>query len=243
MSKPVVYGSCRRCSIEFKKRRSTTQFCSTECRISEKSETVLHAACEICGTEFIGQAGKPNRYCSRRCYTTGRLQVTLEEKLWTGVVKSIEPDGCWERTGPRGYREPSGYTNIYHDGKKEGAHRISYRLNVGPIGDDELACHTCDNPPCVRPDHLFKGDHLANNRDMAEKGRSAKGERNGRYLHPESTPRGEQVYGSKLTPECVSEIRRLHDEGVTQLQLAEMFQVRQSTISCIVLRKTWKHVA
>lgn len=86
---------------------------------------------------------------------------------------AININGCWEWTGfkfPKGY----GQFSLTINGDRY-AHRISYFLfkNVNP---DKLAvCHTCDNPSCVNPNHMFLGTLNDNNQDMIRKGRSKKG--------------------------------------------------------------------
>ena len=52
------------------------------------------------------------------------------------------------------------------------AHRVAFELANGPIPDGVMVCHHCDNPPCVRPDHLFLGTNSENQRDSVQKGRS-----------------------------------------------------------------------
>lgn len=75
---------------------------------------------------------------------------------------------CWEWQGPRS-RE--GYGNTYENGRNIRAHRWAWERFVGPIPEGILVCHSCDNPPCVNPFHLFLGTHMDNMRDMVAKGR------------------------------------------------------------------------
>jgi hypothetical protein len=94
-----------------------------------------------------------------------RHKMTPTERFWTRVDKSGE---CWVWTGAH---LPTGYGRL--TGAKRGmyAHRFSWELHNGPIPDGLLVCHKCDNPPCVRPDHLFLGTNVDNIRDRDAKGR------------------------------------------------------------------------
>jgi hypothetical protein len=108
------------------------------------------------------------------------------------------------------------------------AHRVAYELFVGRLDEDMSVCHTCDNPICVRPDHLFLGTTADNLHNRDSKGRGFDGERNPR---------------AKLTTEDVLELRRLYRlGGITQQELADRFGVKQITVSNIVLRRTWKRL-
>lgn len=80
----------------------------------------------------------------------------------------------WSDTGChewRGSVDESGYGRISVDGKKTGTHRLAYLLAHGEIPDGVEVCHTCDNPPCCNPDHLFLASHRENMLDMSSKGR------------------------------------------------------------------------
>lgn len=84
--------------------------------------------------------------------------------------KVNELTGCWEW---RGMRNHDGYGQVWVRAlqRNVGAHRISFEQHKGPIPEGLLICHTCDNPPCINPDHLFAGTHKDNTADMMRKGR------------------------------------------------------------------------
>lgn len=132
-------------------------------------------------------------------------------------------DGCWP--WPM-YCNDDGYGLTKLNGKTTVATRVAYQLEVGPIPDGMNICHSCDNPPCVRPSHLFPGTQKMNCDDAKAKDRHCRGERQGK---------------SKLTDDDVRFIRSQSDV-MTQTALAEMFGIRQSTIWVIIRRRAWSHV-
>lgn len=132
------------------------------------------------------------------------------ERFWANVDTS---GGCW---GWRGATDEFGYGTI---GGRRGtyarrAHRLSYELHVGQHPGDLVVCHRCDNPPCVRPSHLFLGTRKDNNDDRHHKGRDAK-------QYGADHPR------AKLTAEQVVQIRVSGDDALT---LAVRYGVSRSAI-------------
>lgn len=165
-----------------------------------------------------------------------RLTEKDIDRFWSKVKKA---DGCWMWQGSPG----PGYGNFWLDGEMRRANRVSYLINFGPFDQTLCVCHTCDNPMCVRPDHLFLGTKGDNNADKTAKGRArgAVGDRNPSRLHPDRVPRGEQNGQSKLTAAQVQEIRRLYATGKTSHQrLAQQFGVSPRAIAFILKYRTWK---
>ena len=122
----------------------------------------------------------------------------------------------------------SGYVLIHHKGVNRKSHRIVYRVFKGPIKKGLFVCHKCDNRACINPEHLFLGDHDANQRDKVTKGRQAS---------------GESVGTAKLTDDNVRWIKKAYAAGGWTLkELGDKFGVAFSNISNVVNGKAWKHV-
>lgn len=91
--------------------------------------------------------------------------ASLPERFWSKVAKMPGDDACWEWTA---HTDRAGYGEI----DKCRAHRMSYYLATGIDPAHLFVCHHCDNPPCVRPSHLFLGSPADNADDMRCKGRA-----------------------------------------------------------------------
>jgi hypothetical protein len=148
-----------------------------------------------------------------------------------GPIPSHRPEigPCWLITGAVASER---YVNILtgHSPRQvQGAHRVSWVIHYGPIPAGMFVCHACDNPRCVRPDHLFLGTSADNTNDMKSKGNS--------WQH-----RGIANRSARLTEQQVREIRRLHAAGVKQAEISRQFSMSPMSISQIVRRLQWTHV-
>src|SRR4051794_21087743 len=127
----------------------------------------------------------------------------IETRFWSKLDKR-GPDDCWEW---QANRYPAGYGQFWMNGRNHQASRVAYILTHGSIELGKRICHTCDNPPCCNPNHLFQGTPRENTRDMIRKGRLNRARTRHGYAH------GEQHYRAKLTQEDVRQIRGEYQKG------------------------------
>lgn len=136
----------------------------------------------------------------------------------------IVPDGCWEWVA---VKNQDGYGNFKFQGIMVKAHRISYQIFNGDIYNNLCVLHTCDNPGCVNPAHLYLGTQQDNADDRETKGRGHEksGEANGR---------------AKLTAEEVWQIREVFATQLyTQRELGHLYKIANTVVSKIVRFELW----
>lgn len=151
--------------------------------------------------------------------------MNREALFWAKVDKQSSEKGCWIWTASK-YKWGYGIFAI-GNGRNEGAHRVSYAISKGPIPSDKYVCHSCDNPACVNPEHLFLGTSKENHQDSMRKGRHAFGERFGR---------------SKLTEGQVKKIISDYASGVSRKELSTRYGVSHVQIWYITKGRSWKHL-
>ena len=158
---------------------------------------------------------------------TKRPYISLKDRFWKRVEKGTN-SGCWFWKGAKDRR---GYGHLGRGGKDTKnymAHRVSYEIHIGIIPEGLIICHSCDNPNCVNPFHLFAGTNSDNQKDSFNKGRhNMKGE-----SHPNST----------LTTQDALSIRELHTNGVKSSQIAPAFNITHQTVNKVNSRTRWAHV-
>jgi len=146
------------------------------------------------------------------------------------MAKVIKTEDCWEWNGANDGR----YGIVWLNGRNHKAHRVAYVLAYGQIPNDLMVLHHCDNPRCVRPDHLFLGTQSDNLIDCSKKGR------NGAKTHPERLACGIDNGASKLTQEQVVEMRYRAATGETYSKLAREYPVNAETVRRICRGLMWK---
>lgn len=139
--------------------------------------------------------------------------MSLAKRLWTKVDQR-GPDECWPWTGRWRVRD---YGMLGRGSRNDGAvlaHRAAWEVTHGPVPEGLCVLHSCDNPPCCNPAHLFLGTQADNMRDMAAK------------------RRGNTV---KLAPGDADAIRRAYAAGAgTQRNLAKRYKITQAHVWRIV---------
>lgn len=164
--------------------------------------------CGHCSAEFYARGAK--KFCSLDCTLRGSVRIA--------------GNGCWEWQGSLVH----GYGQVRTDStfRYKRAHRVAYELWVGKLADGMCACHRCDNPKCINPDHLFSATSQENTKDKVIKGRQNRGESHGM---------------TKIPAAALSEIMGTAGQRGSGAHLARKYGVTPAAICAIRKRKNWKH--
>lgn len=153
-----------------------------------------------------------------------------QERFWS---KARKGPGCWEWTAAR---DKDGYGMFAKEHRKQvRAHRYAFELLGHEIPGGSIVMHTCDNPSCVRPDHLRIGTHRENTQDAIRKGRQRPRE-SGRHFN---RARGERHHKAVLTEAQVRTIRR---SEISYRMLARILGVNKSTVARAARGMSWSHL-
>ena len=176
------------------------------------SKTIV-AQCPHCGTLFERRPSQSKVCCSRSCGTKYRPKADPRGRFWAKVEKT---ESCWLW---RGGLSSGRYGQFHFMGGYAAAHRVAWFLEHGDWPPGGLfVCHTCDEPKCVRPSHLFLGTHTDN---MVNRSKKLRGP-------------------NRLTPAQVTEARSRCAAGESHTAIANSLGVGRKTISHIANGATWK---
>ena len=162
----------------------------------------------------------------------------IDPKLVARFMRKVKIDGPTPSHHPDlgachvwvGSTDDDGYGRFWIDGKSYLSHRVAFFIAEGRWPEPQ-GLHRCDNPSCVRRDHLFEGTRADNMRDKVSKGRAFTGDH-----------RGEQNARAKLTADDVLAIRAAATAREPQSSIARRFMITVPYVSQIVRRETWKHI-
>ena len=162
--------------------------------------------------------------------------------FWDRVYPLAKQDGdCLIFTG---HRNEDGYGRIFRNGRLVYIHREVWAAKNGEIPEGKEICHTCDNPSCINPNHLWAGTHLENMQDRSAKGRQARPFGN-TYSKGKSINRGSKHGLSKFTEEQVKAIKSSLSVNKTWgnvVALAAEYGVSSTAINHIRAGTRWGHV-
>lgn len=147
-----------------------------------------------------------------------------ETVFWSRVDKS---GSCWLWTGAK---TKSGYGQFRLHGRLWIATRLSYALTFGDIPEGLVICHRCDNPQCVRPEHLFAGTYAENMQDMHQKERNRQ-------------PKGEEHGCAKLSDAQVVELRaKLTGRKGEITEMAKGIGITRKHLGQVLRGNSWRHL-
>lgn len=151
---------------------------------------------------------------------TKRISVNLQDLL---IHTKRNANNCleWQR-----YKDKDGYGKWRVNGEKRNVHRLVCALVYGEPVDNQQALHSCDNPPCINPDHLRWGTHRDNNDDKILRLRLA----------------GERSPSAIYTDAQVRQIKQMIADGVKGHVIYRQFNMSKYTFSNIKNNKNWKHI-
>jgi len=146
-----------------------------------------------------------------------------QKRFWVKVNK-CSLDECWNWLA---YLDKDGYGYFNVNLASRKAHRVAYVLAHGGLKTSLLVCHSCDNPSCVNPAHLWAGTSRQNIDDMVIKSRSLIG-----TINPKA----------KLTKTKVRHILKLSQKGMFATVITKIIGCNRRTVSNILTGKQWSSV-
>lgn len=156
----------------------------------------------------------------------------LVARFWARVDRSGE---CWMWLGGRMKRaNGSVWYGRFCIGKRVVlAHRFAWAVTHGELDPDKVIRHSCDNPGCVRPEHLLSGTQSENLKDMRDRGRA----------HYNSFPSGTGHPNAKIDTGRAQHIREIRRSGLSFAKIGAQVGLHATTVHDIVRGKTWREAS
>lgn len=148
----------------------------------------------------------------------GLIDIAGERRVssyFNGKYEVDEKTGCWNWTWSRMYQ---GYGHTFYEGKVQRVPRVAAKIMKWDIQGKEV-CHSCDNPACFYPSHLFVGSHAENMQDAAQKNRMVWGVR-----HP----------AAKIDEAGVALISELRAAGIGVREIGRRFKITHAGVQHIL---------
>jgi len=152
------------------------------------------------------------------------LASEIDVECFSERVNTTSPADCWEWVASC---DKDGYGVCYMKGVRRKAHRVAYALAYGKTPAHLYVLHTCDNPSCCNPEHLWLGTNRQNIDDMVSKGRSLRGARNP---------------NAKLTESQVRNVVKLREKGCSVVVIGRKLNIGHRTVSNICRGIQWSCV-
>ena len=146
-------------------------------------------------------------------------------RFWSKVEKT---ESCWNW---KAAKSKAGY-GVFHLGRGLGtinSHRFVFQMKYGEIHKGLFVCHTCDNPACLNPDHLFLGTQKDNMMDMVKKGRA-------------NPMKGEKNHWTTITEDMARYIKNKVLEGIKVIDIHRETGVNYNIITDIKRNKSWRWI-
>ena len=140
--------------------------------------------------------------------------------FWSNLPGALADTECWDW---QGWKSKAGYGGFgLSSGRWVSASRASLMLKLGRnLTTGMFACHTCDNPSCCNPTHLYEGTPQQNAAD--------------RGIRNRQTPRR----GEKITPETA---KMIFDEAGSHSAIGRKYEVSRTMVANIKLGRAWKRI-
>ena len=174
---------------------------------------------ETLNSTYVRESGMESKPYVRRRFGTKNYEE--RSRLEMATCFTVSPvTGCWEF---KGKKNRDGYGSFRYKNSNNLAHRASWIMFKGEIPNNMCVCHSCDNPSCLNPEHLFLGTHKENMQDSARKGRR----------------KGKPANNRKFSSVQIVEIISAYKSGHSTTEIAKLLNCHRNTIWNLVTNRTY----